>query len=212
MVIYLELYLGNRGLTQPHQKCDAKQPCTACANSNRGAACTYDLRQQSRPPNVRSSSPKTSANALSKPSTSLPSGLPPITWSDSSGSAPSLFSSPLPRERPLTLTVRSPWDFSPHIYDETLLGPSSDVLAIHEEPGATKRIPHPTVSSFAILPSIHFQTIPRPLRIPLSFISPEHTQVSGVARRDLDMTLYVVFTVSSVFTGSQGLKHGFPVA
>ena len=44
-----------------------------------------------------------------------------------------------------------------------------------------------------ILPSTHFQTIPRPLRVPLSLIPPEHMQVSSIAENDLDMTLCVFF-------------------
>ena len=45
--------------------------------------------------------------------------------------------------------------------------------------------------AFAIIPSTLFQTIPRPLQMPLSLIHPEHMQVSWVSASDLDMALYV---------------------
>ena len=75
-------------------------------------------------------------------------------------------------------------------------------------PGAMEYPPRSTASSFTILPSVHFQTVPHPLPLPLSDIPPERLQVSWVSGNDLDMTLYVVFfsPVLGVFMEPGGLK------
>ena len=109
-----------------------------------------------------------------------------LACQNSSESASSLPPPPplAPCERPLA----SP----PRVHSEVVLHPPSDVLAAWNTRATAECVPRPTVSSFTILPSIHFRTIPRPLRVPLSLIPPERVQVSSVAEGDLDMTLYVL--------------------
>ena len=193
-----------RGLTPLYQKCDANQPCTACVDRDSSAECTYELRQRSHPagtgmffaaqtspPNVPDLLSQAFTHVPSNGRTSPPRDLPLITWSVSSESASSRSQSLAPCGRPPTPTMQSPQDFSPHIYDEIPLGPSPDVSITQKAHDTAKYIPRPIVSSFTVLPSIHFQPIPRPLRPPFSLIPPERVQVSSVAESDLEMTLYV---------------------
>ena len=198
---------GIRGLTSLCQKCDAKQPCTACVTWDKGVGCTYEPRKRPRlagakplpvsqgdsapgPSGTHTSPPGTSANGFPKPPTNPPPGPLPLARYGPSGSAPSIPSSLTPRERPSTQTSRLPWELSPRIYNHLVPDPSSDVSAAQGVHDTTA--PRLAVSSFTILPSIYFH-IPRPLRVPLSFFSPEHVQVSHTAGNDLDMTLYGFF-------------------
>lgn len=194
------------GSLYPHQKCDAKTPCTACLNWDRGVGCRYEPRKRSRFTRINATSisrentpgptssnnlpPKTSADGLSEPLIN-PASDRLLTRSDSSESAVSLSLSLVPySEQSSTSTERHPRDLSTHLYDETVSYISSDVSVVQKHPGTTKCAPRLAVSSFTILPSIHFR-IPRPLQIPLSLIPPEHVQVSYIAGNDLDMFLYV---------------------
>lgn len=169
-----------RGTSRAHslyKKCDAKQPCTTCGNKNRGAACKYE---SSRSNGGISSAPQTS---------------PPIDvllpWFDfrepgppnplSVGSRKRSLAPPEQLEEPLPLVL-----------EIAAPDPSLEGSAPQNTLGVTERPPSSTVSSFKLLPSIHFQTIPRPLHIPLSLIPPERVQVSWVTGSDLDMTLYVL--------------------
>ena len=106
--------------------------------------------------------------------------IPPLARSRSNGSASSLSQPLAPCERLLTPAARLPWN-------------PSDVAVVGNAHATTGYVPHPAVSSFTVLPSIHFRTIPRSLRIPLSLIPPERVQISSIAGGDLDMTLYVHF-------------------
>lgn len=179
---------GARGLTSPRQKCDAKEPCAACVNVDKGSECAYEPRQRPRP----AAAFQASASKLSRPQTGPPSDPSPLTWSNSSEHTSLL------ALRPLTPTLRLPWEISPRIRDsEIVLGPSSDVLITQKNRGTTKCVSRLTGSSFTILPSIHFRTVARPLRVSLSFIPPEYMQISCVSGNDLDLTLYV-------FLGSKG--------
>ena len=47
------------------------------------------------------------------------------------------------------------------------------------------------ISTFSILSSLWFPSIPRPLHTPLSFLGPEHFQVSDTTSSELDFTLCV---------------------
>ena len=90
------------------------------------------------------------------------------------------------------------------------LAPSSDALVARKVYDTTECDPPHTVSSFTVLPSVLFRTIPRPLPVPLSLVPPEHIQISPVAGGDLDMTLYVVFFLSFWFLDFRrvvGLNH-----
>jgi len=202
-VISLDQIQETRGLTPPHQKCDAKRPCTTCVNGDRGAECAYKPWQPSRrtsadvlsvsrerppaPPNVRNLTSQASADIPSEPPINPLRDLPRPTRSGFSEFGSSLFPFPL-CERPSTPVVRPPWELSPRIYDQILLGSSSDASVVQWVRGTTNYVPRPTVPSFTIFPSIHFQTIHRPLRIPLSLIPPERLQVSDVSGSDLHMT------------------------
>ena len=168
-----------RGLTSPHQRCDGKRPCMACVKGGRDAGCTYEPGQPSRrtsnkllsvsrngsycPPSTRTSPLQASTNGCSflEFLTCPPSKTPLLNLSNSGESASDV---PMPRshgERALVRKTR---------YSSELTPP-------------------PTVSSFTVLPSIHFRTIPRPSRVPLSLVPPEHVRISSTARSDLDMIL-----------------------
>ena len=170
-------------------------------NGGRGAGCIYELRQQpsidipsvshdstSGSPRSRVLPSQTSANGTSKPPISPPSDLPLPNSSEPN----SFFSTPpAPCERPSTPATQLPWELSPCIRNEIALGPPSNVSVVQKIHDTVECIPRSVASSFTILPSIHFRTIPRPLRVPLSLIPPEHVQISCIAGNDLDMTLYV---------------------
>lgn len=96
--------------------------------------------------------------------------------------------------------ARLPWDPSPYTQDGIVLDPPPDVPAAQKICDVVGRVSHLTTSAFTILPSVYFRTIPRPLRVPLSLIPPEHMQVSGICENDLDMSLYVFFG-PQIFTG-----------
>ena len=116
-------------------------------------------------------------------------GIPLLTWLNSSESESPLASPPslplAPYERP-----QAP---SPRVRSAVELGPSPGVSVVQHTHHATECVPSPTVSSFTVLSSIHFRTIPRPLQIPLSLIPPERVQISPIAGGDLDMTLWVFY-------------------
>ena len=188
-------------LTSPCQKCDGKRPCTTCVIGKDGVRCTYEPRQRS--PRISTNAHSASRENTSGPQSvlKLPSNMsadwfstfeplarpssdvPLLTWSGPDEPASSLPPPPplIPYERPLSPSSRIP-----------VLGSSSDIPVVRDTHGTAGCVPCHTVSSFTLLPSLHFQTIPRPLRVPLSLISPEHAQISPIAGGDLDMTLYVL--------------------
>ena len=186
-------------------------------NGHRAAECTYESRSRLHPTTSRTLSisndrppgppsvpgiSRTSADARSVPLTS-PSDPAPPTWSDSSETS-SLPPSPDPHERPSTLTVQHLWELSPCIYDQLAPCVSSGVAIKQKVHDTTKCDPR-NVTSFTLLPSIHFQTIPRPLRIPLSLIPPERLQVSGDDGSDLGLSLCVLSLGEQIYAGSHEL-------
>jgi len=173
--------LTEQRLTSPHQRCDGSRPCTTCVDGKRGDECTYEPWQPPRrthtevlsvshnstsvPPSTRTSPPQASANRRSFPESLIcpPSDDPLLTWSNASELASNL---PMPLshcERPLVPATRYPSRLTPRL----------------------------TITSLPVLPSDRFRTIPRPLRVPLLLIPPEHVQVSSTAKSDLDMILYI---------------------
>ena len=200
----LAFKVGTRSgeLTSPHQRCDGKRPCMTCVNGERGDGCMYDPRQRSHRTNssMLPISRETAAHPLSlrtppsKPpaigflfseSLTRPSlGAPHLISSNSSEFASSL----LPPSPPLT-PYEQPLVPSSRVRSEIVPDPSSDLSVV----GRTHDTTECVLSSFTILPSIHLQTIPRPLPVPLSLIPPERVQVSSNSGSDLDMTLYVLF-------------------
>jgi len=177
-----------RRLTSPNQRCDGKRPCMTCVNGEGGDGCTYEPRQrshrtnasalpisretESHPPSIRTlpSQPPATRFLFSEPLTCPSLGIPLLTLSNSSGSTFSLLPPPPPRLAP-----------SSHARGEIVLGPSSDFSVVRHTHDTTECVLRPTVSSFTVLPSIHFQTVPWPLQIPLSLILPERMQISSVA-------------------------------
>ena len=183
--MYDTTFWGTRRLTSLHQKCDAKQPCRRCVNGNRGAECAYELRRTPRP------------TVTLQTSTEVASG-PPLTpllppWPDSS--EPTSPQSPASCERPPTPTARLLWEPSPRTHNEIV---SSDVSVVREIRGTTERVSRLTGSFFEILPSTHFQTIPRSLRAPSYSFPPERVQVSLTTGSDLDVTLCVFCRLQNV--------------
>jgi len=170
-----------------------------CANGERGDRCTYEPRQRSHRTNA--SALPISCEAASH-DLILPSK-PPATVSSVSESLtrPSLGTPHLIRLHSSESLLLLPPPLVPSegllapsfpVHDEMLLGPSSDIRVVQDIHSTTKCFPHPTVSSFTVLPSINFQRIPWPLPVPLSLVPPERVQISS-AGSDLDMILYVVF-------------------
>ena len=195
-----------RGLISPRQKCDAKQPCTACANRNEGVECVYEPRPQR--PHLAPTF-QTSVDTSSGPPTGTPSDV--LTLSSFRESAFPLFPFLPSREQLSTSTAELPQELSPRIHDQVVVGSSSNVSVVQEIHGTMEWAPPPAGFSFTILPSVHFRTIPRPLRVPLPFPPPEYIQVSSIARNDLDMTL-CVFIWLIKYTRSWGLNRSVPVA
>lgn len=114
-----------------------------------------------------------------------------LVWSDSKESGPS-HSLPLDLRGGSSINPgQSERETLPPIDEKVASAPLSDGSVAADALGVTECPLRPTATSFAILPSISFQTVPRPLRIPLSLVPPERVQVSWVSGSDLDMTLYV---------------------
>ena len=176
--------IGKRENCSHPQKCNAKQPCTTCVNKDGGTACAYKRSRSSgrRPPK----SP-------------LAREVPLLAVSDPSESSSSNTIPPDLRE----LSSTPPGQLWLGVLDKKMPVPSSSASGAA---GATESPPPSIVPYLTTLPSIQFQTIPRPLPLPLSLIPPERLQVSWVAGNDLDMTLYVIFSmVSGIFTEPEAL-------
>ena len=107
------------------------------------------------------------------------------------------------RERSLKSPKQLEWKPPPDIaLNKVVPVPSSDALVVNYPL-------RPIPSSPTVLPSIHFQTIPHLIRIPLSDICPDHLRVSHTAGTDLDMTLYVFFSRSRRFHRAGGTEKMF---
>ena len=169
----------------PPQKCDAKHPCTTCVDRDRIAECQYGRCRSIR-------------DAPLSPARSPPRDITHPALSDSSEPSSSHFLSPDLRKRSSAPPKQLEWKPAPRVLYKVVPDPSSNASVVENAPGSTGHPPCPAVSSFTVLPSVHFQTIPRPLQIPLSVICPEYMQVSSVAGDDQGMILYVLFHVSGV--------------
>ena len=128
-------------------------------------------------------------NTYSPPTSPLPATL--FTSCTPRETALPLSPSLAPFEQPSLRTAQLPWERSPRTYNQIGLVHSSDASVVQNIRSTTEHVLRLTGSSFAILPSIRFQTIPRPLRIPSSFVPPEYMQTSSVTESELDMTLCV---------------------
>jgi len=169
-------------------------------NGGRDGDCTDEPRQQFRHTNTNAlssvshdnasrllsvctlpSKPPADGSSFSESRTRPASDIPLLVRSSSSGSAPSLPQPLAHRERALTPMAQLRWRPFP---DASVIG------NVHNTAGY---VPYPAVSSFAGLPSIHFWTVPRSPRVPLSLTPPERVQISSIAGGYLEMTLYVRF-------------------
>ena len=150
------------------QKCDAKQPCTPCSNGGR-SDCVYEQsRVKTR---IREKSPA-AAQAHPLPSKDERNPCRSRSWVNSqvpSISAPSSdspeFEPPVPREGTI---------------------PELKLVPIQEPPRLLLPAATPTPS---VLPSLQFLTVPHQLHTSLSFLGPEHFQVSDTTPSELDMAL-----------------------
>ena len=159
-----------------------------CLNKNKGAACKYEG---------------------SRYSDNTPPKRPPkdvLVFLDSNESVSSHPLPPNSPEGPSIQPEQSEQDHSPFIHEKVVTDPPSGALVAVRALGVTECPPHSTASSLSILPSIHSQTIPRPLQIPLSFIPPERMQVSWIAGSDMDMRLYVLSHRPRESLSTGGLK------
>ena len=195
------------GLTPPHQKCDARQPCTTCVDKDAVVKCMYVPLQPSRPrgadvflvprggasdpPGISASPHQTPADGFSfhEPQIDPRSNPAVLARSESSEAASSLsVSLPLCERRPLKSTVRLSPELSSLLHDEIVPSPLSDISIVYDVKECAS---HPVKSPFTILPSVNFSTIPRLLQMPFPLIPPERVQVSCLSGSDLDMTLCV---------------------
>lgn len=162
------------------QRCDAKQPCTPCFNGGK-SDCVYVKTR------IREESPTT---AQVHPFSSKGERNPhrsPLTNNQVS-SLPSL-GIVSPGFEPL-----APWEGSI---------PELKLVSIQEEP--PRPVPPAATPTPSVLPSLRFLSIPRQLHTPLSFLGPEHFQVSDTTSSELDMALWVLSFLGGRAQASQEL-------
>ena len=177
-------------------------------NGERGDGCAYEPLQRSyrvgagvpptprdtpsRPPlsdhTLQVSKPPAAGLSFSEPVT-RPLDAPLLTLPNPSKSTSLLLRAPPPSLTPYERGLAH----SSRLHGEMELDPSSDVSVAQDSYDTTESAPHPPVPFFTVLPSTHFQAVPRPLQVPLSLIPPERVQISPIAGGDLCMTLYVIF-------------------
>ena len=180
------------------QRCDGKYPCTPCAKLNEGSDCVYEqsrmterMREKlptavqpflfsfksepspsgSSPPwaNNESSSPPTTDPALSDTGSSAPSPTGPDFSPTESrlpeSDTPDEFEAPTPSEGSIS---------------ETGLVPFHEGSPVPHQPTTT--------STLSLPPSFQFSPIPRQLPMSLSFLGPEHFQVSDTTSSERDLS------------------------
>jgi len=182
------------------QRCDAKRPCTPCIDFDGGSECVYER-----------------SLAIQRTREKLPAAIQPFLFSFRSGprpydpavtsddlslstpdNAPSGASSPVFSSR-LNSSNVSPNEssssdsdtldeFEPHIPRERS-NPGMQLVPFRGE----YPMPHQpaTISTFSLLSSLRFASIPRPLHTQLSLLSPEHLQISDTTPSELDLSLCV---------------------
>jgi len=150
------------------QKCDAKQPCTPCSNGGR-SDCVYE---HSRMKTRISEEPAAAAQAYPFSSEDEVNPCRSPSWVNSQVS--SLTAS----------SINSP-EFEPPVPREGTI-PELKLVPIQEPPRLLLPAATPTPS---VLPSLQFLTVPHQLHTSLSFLGPEHFQVSDTTSSELDMAL-----------------------
>lgn len=192
------------------QKCDAKRPCTTCANSGRGSGCFYE--------------------ELRFPHHVIPHAAHPFPLSDEDPPGPSNDGSflhqsfgaaeeaPDPSENP-RLQVGRPVQSGrgafgassadPVDWDPTKLPSTSHTFQGFDPfvSGGIKRYVRsrplrpttPTTNSgLFVLPSLRLSIVPRPIHTPLSFFPPQRFQVAEGMSGDFEMSWYEFFVVFRV--------------
>ena len=186
------------------QRCDARQPCTACIEVDGGLDCVYEREREVQrmrdklpagvqpflssfkcepePCDPLSSQATDEGSCLS--ATDLVSPDANSLISSSVGSALSLVSlgssrcldSPAPQERsgPETQGVHSREDF----------------LRLHQPENT------PT---FSFLSPLHLLSVPRPLDVSFPLMNPECFQISDTTSSELDLTLYILLSFTVQF-------------
>ena len=194
------------------QKCDAKRPCTTCANSGRGSACFYE--ELRFPHHVISPLPHAAHPfPLSDEDPPGPSSDGPLSHR-SFGVAEEV---PDPSETPRLQVGRpvqlghDPFGSSsadPVDWDPTKL-PSTSHTFQGFDPFVSGGIkcyvrsrPCPTTPSTGlglfVLPSLRLSIVPRPIHTPLSFFPPQRFQVAEGMSGDFEMSWYDLFILFRV--------------
>ena len=179
------------------QRCDAKRPCSLCIENGRSEECVYGqgpvrrVARKSKPTGTFRSPPlyKSGLNlsSLSRwTSEDLSLFIHSLTPSDTSSSASSFTSSTLSRVSSRELD--NPDEFGNHIPGD---GSMSEVVLFREAASKPCDRTFATASSFSIHPFVRPPSIPRGLRIPLSFIDPELLRVSDATPSEMNLSLYV---------------------
>ena len=143
------------------------------------------------PPRVNSEDPSPPAPDINPPGTrsSAPSPLSDSTLSDSSA-----------RES-CSPESDTPDELEPPVPQEWVI-PEMELVPFQESPKPHQRA---SMSTFSVLPSLRLLSIPRPLRTPLSFLDPEHFQVSDTTSSELDLGLYASPSLECLAETSQEL-------
>ena len=184
------------------QRCDGKQPCTPCSKDG-GSDCVYERGRAKQPvPKKQPTTVQTlpsSFKSKQSPHCSSPSRVnsedpapptPDIASADTCHPAFSLV------DRTLSSSSRNESHFlgsdtldrfEPPVPREWTIT-TMKLLPFQEPPKCGQ---HTTRSIFSLLPSLHLHSIPRPLRMSLSLLSPEHFQVSDTTSSELDLSLCV---------------------
>ena len=185
------------------QRCDAKLPCTPCFKDG-VSDCVYEQGRVKQParklpsPTVQSFSFPLKSKL--KPSPRRPP--PRVNSEETSPSTPDI-ASPDIRPSALSLSHRTPSNSSScrsesrFSESDTPDGSEPPVprewtiqemkLAPFQEPPKPRQLAMISISS--VLPSPRFYFIPRTLSMSLSFLGPEHFQVSDITSSELDLKL-----------------------
>lgn len=199
------------------QRCDAKNPCTPCANLDGGSDCVYEQNPVTKrirkklPPAVQpflfsfnsESSPQDSSSSWPDNEISSLSTLD-IPSSDIGGSSfssantNSSHASPESSHSPQSDRSDSPIS-QERSTPETQLVPFREESPKLHKPQLTTTI----MSSFP--PYLKFPSIPRQLHIPLYYSGPERFQVSDTTSSELDLSVCAFLSFGHSTQASQGL-------
>ena len=174
------------------QRCDAKRPCTPCSKDEE-SDCVYERRRVKRrvreePLAAAQTSPFSleSRSSLSRsPSRVDSEGSSPSSTSNSVFSLPGRTLSDSSKSECRSSESDTPYEPETPIPQEK----ATPEMTLVPFQGSTKPRQLATMSTFSIPSSLRFFSIPRPLRVSLSSLSPEHFQVSDTTSSELDMAL-----------------------